>query len=188
MNTVSRPLQCITLESSSEGPLIVQPDGSHQSQDAYDSILPHLPSSMMAWLGCFGKTVWERHRCCCALLLMLSPDNQSWSVTAPPQSAREDGVSWQNADAVPEDLALPGHVIVGGSFQTTRLTSPDEAESLVALTDGVHLIHPLNGPMNGCWVYLRIAGELDVDFLNGVVFDDFQSKVEAVMQFMGFDE
>lgn len=188
MDTTPRPLQCITLEPSDYGPLVIPAGNANEPGDDVHLILPQLPGSLTTWLGGFGLTVWERHRRCALLLLLINPDRMSWGVTVPPQSGRQDGVSWQVADTLPHSDMLPDPMMVGGSFQTTRLRSPDDAADIVPPTDGVHLVQPVSGRLNGCWIYLRIGGELDTTFLEDVIIDDWQVRVEEVMQYLDLED
>lgn len=150
-------------------------------------LLPRIPLSTMNWLGAFGQAVWERHQKCHALLLLANPIRQSWSVTVPPQSPREDGVSWRVANVVPHGEVDPGTHLVAGSFQMCRAAVPEDALDLVPPGDGLHLIHPVTVQPGGLWSFLRVAGQLDQYRPEDLIVDDQRVHIEQVMKLLNLD-
>ena len=92
MSNFSHALQKIELKETAKGPQVVLPDpGDGTSLKPFD--FPYLPYSTLNWLGALGQRVWNEHRKCCALLLLINPERRCWGVTCPPQKPRRDGVS-----------------------------------------------------------------------------------------------
>jgi hypothetical protein len=181
-------MTCLKLEPGEPMPVAVFPTTTADDNDRPRFLMPPLPFSTLYWLGTFGETVWQQHERCCALLLLLNTEFRSWGLTAPPQSPRRDGVSWRLADAVPHGEVDPEQLFVAGSFQTTRLTSPDEAQSLVPCHDGLHLVHSVEAEEAGAWCYLRVAGKLDTPHPETLIFDDYGARIYEVMRYLNLPQ
>ena len=188
MDKEIQTLRSITLESGNGGPVVVLPALDAEGDEPSRFLLPPLPSSTLNWLGRFAETVWQQHQKCCALLLLVNPERRSWGLTVPPQSSRRDGVSWQLADAVPKGEVDPDKLLVGGTFQTTALSTPDEAADIIPPTDGLHLVQPVNIELGGSWVYLRVAGRLDTPHPEALVTDDWGARIHEVMRYLNLPD
>lgn len=179
-----RELLNINLVSGNDGPMVVLPEEegltSHE-QFAF----PSLPWSTMNWLGTLGNRIWNEHRVCCALLLLINPERRCLGITVPPQLPREDGVSWQMSDGVPHGNTVETPRHVGGSFQMAVVDNPDQALSLVPQADGLHLIHAVGHEPAGLWMFLRVQGELTLENPCDIVFDDWGARCSAVMKVLG---
>lgn len=184
MSEFSRALRTIDLQCSTDGPMVVLPEGDGQpAQEPF--VFPHLPWSTMNWLGALGDRVWDQHEVCCALLLLINPARRCWGVTCPPQQPREDGVSWQMTDAVPmgNNPETPRHI--GGTFQMARADSPEQVLELIPTCDGLHLIHPVGMELAGAWSFLRVQGQLSLRNSEEIVFDDWGMRMDEVIRVLG---
>lgn len=183
-----QPLKSIQLESGPDGPSLILPSTGKGNDRSALAPLPHFPFSTLSWLGAFGQTVWQQHEVCTALLLLVNPERMCWGITAPVQTPRRDGVSWRLADAVPKGDLDPSRLFVGGSFQTSILTSLDDAADLVPATDGLHLISPVNIKPAGTWCFLRVGGQLDAIDPQTMVTDDWGLRIAEVMRYLNLPD
>lgn len=184
MSKFSHALQRINLKETAKGPQVMLPDaGEGTTQEPFD--FPNLPYSTLNWLGALGQRVWNEHRKCCALLLLINPQRRCWGVTTPPQKPRRDGVSWQMTEATPVGDHSGEPLYVGGTFQMAQVEKPEQAVGLVPEIDGLHLVHAVDVFPTGAWTFLRMEGRLSLRYADEVIYNDWDARINDVIRVLG---
>ena len=178
---LNRELLNINLKAGHDGPLVILPEEEGlPSPEPF--AFPPMPWSTLIWLGTLGGSIWDQHKVCCSLLLLLNPQRRCWGITVPPQKPRREGVSWQMTDTVPMGNTpdTPHHI--GGTFQMAQADNPEQVLDLVPKVDGLHLVHRAGAEQAGAWMFLRVEGELALQNPNDIIVDDWGSRIAEVMR------
>lgn len=128
MEPFGKPLRIIRLESQDHGLVSMVDFVGPEGDDVLRFDLPALPVSTLTWLGALGDSIWEEHKVCCSLLLLINHNRHCWGVTVLPQNPRPDCVSWQMADAVPMSNTANIPIHVGGTFYMAPATDPGSTD------------------------------------------------------------
>ena len=141
--------------------------------------LAKLARSLANDLALFGELVWQQHRRCVGVLLLLDRRSHEWTYRVPAQRCGKGAACWsalrQDVSQVAEDHLL------AGSYQTRLLAQGEESADAPPPHDGVHFVHVIEPAPTAVWSCLRGEGHTHAVPADDVIYDDVQAALEECL-------
>ena len=147
------------------------------------SPLPFIPKLLTDHLAVLCELVWQRHRRCFAVVLLLNPQTGDWCYGVPRQRCGKTASCWSTLRRhVPE---APEDTLLAGSFQTRVLAPGEDAADAVPPVPGAHIVHEIK-PQHLIRCFLRLDDRTHPVAARVVIADDLEAALEGWMPRLTF--
>src|SRR5688572_5715091 len=162
----------------------VSKQAGRKELDRFDPFpLPKLRKMLTDHLALLAELVWQRHRRCFGIVLLLDPRTRDWFYGVPRQRCGKAASCWSTLMRdVPE--ALPGQLLAG-SYQTRCFAEGEEAADAPPPVPGVHLVHAVE-PEHVIHCFLRADDTTQSVPARMVIVDDLEAALQGWMPRLGF--
>jgi hypothetical protein len=144
--------------------------------DVEPARLPVLPKMLTDHLALLCELVWQRHRRCFAVVLLLNPNTQDWCYAVPRQRCGRTASCWSTLRRdVPE---APEDTLLAGSFQTRVLAPGEDPADAVPPLPGVHMVHTVQ-PEHEIRCFLRVDDQTHPVAARVVIVDDMEVAMQG---------